>query len=88
MEGVEFLHRLPWRHSLRHEFRLMRWADPVGSKVMERSRDRFRLVGALSGTADLAEAAIETFRQRMALSHKSRGREPFGFWRISTVRSY
>ncbi len=88
MEGGEFLHRLLWRHRLRHEFRLVRWADHVGSTVMDRSRNRFRFLARYLEQPAPPEAAVETFRQRMAARHESKGMEPFGFWPNSTIRSY
>ena len=88
VEGVDFMHRLLWRHRIPHEFRLVRWADHVGSTVMERSRDRFRFLARYLEQPAAPEPAIESFRKRMAESHRSRGMEAFGFWPNSTLRSY
>ena len=88
MEGVDFLHRLLWRHRLRHEFRLVRWADHVGSTIMERSRDRFRFLARYLEQPASPEAAVESYRERMAERHAARGLRPFGYWPNSTLRSY
>ena len=88
VEGVDFMHRLLWHHRIRHEFRLVRWGDHVGSTVMERSRDRFRFLARYLQQPAAQEPAVESFRKRMAESHRSRGMEPFGFWPNSTLRSY
>ncbi|MDE0125030.1 MAG: alpha/beta hydrolase-fold protein [Bryobacterales bacterium] len=88
MEGVDFLHRLLWRHRIRHEYRLVRWADHVGSTLTERSRDRFRFLARYLEQPTQQEPAVERFRERMAASHRSRGMQPFGFWPNSTLRSF
>ena len=88
VEGVDFMHRLLWRHRIPHEFRLVRWADHAGSTVMERSRDRFRFLARYLEQPAAPEPAVERFRKRMAESHRLRGMEPFGFWPNSTLRSY
>ena len=88
MEGVEFMHRLLWRHRIPHEYRLVRWADHVGSTLMERSRDRFRFLARYLEQPGEHEPAVESFRERMAASHRSRGMDPFGFWPNLTLRSY
>ena len=88
MEGVDFMHRLLWRHRIRHEYRLVRWADHIGSTLMERSRDRFRFLARYLDQPANHEPDVERFRERMASSHRSRGMEPFGFWPNSTIRSY
>ncbi len=88
VEGVEFMHRLLWRHRIPHEFRLVRWGDHAGSTVMERSRDRFGFLARYLGRAAAPEPAVARFRKRMAESHRSRGLQPFGFWPNSTQRSY
>lgn len=88
MEGVDYMHRLLWRHRIRHEYRLVRWADHVGSTVMERSRDRFRFLARFLAQPEEREPAVKAFRARMAESHRSRGMQPFGFWPNSTLRSY
>ena len=87
-EGVEFLHRLLWRHRIRHEFRLVRWADHVGSTLGHRSRNRFRFLARYLEQPREREGAVQRFRQRMAASHRSRDMQPFGFWPNSTLRSY
>ena len=87
-EGVDFLHRLLWRHRIRHEYRLVRWADHVGSTLMERSRDRFRFLARYLEQPTRKEPAVERFRERMAADHRSRGMQPFGFWPNPTLRSY
>ena len=88
VEGADFMHRLLWRHRIPHEFRLVRWADHVGSTMTERSRDRFRFLARHLEQPAAAEPAVERFRDRMAERHRSRGLEPFGFWPNSTLRSY
>ena len=88
VEGVEYMHRLLWRHRIPHEFRLVRWGDHGGSTVMERSRDRFRFLARYLGQPADPEPALESFRKRMAESHRARGMQPFGFWPNSTLRSY
>ena len=88
VEGVDFMHRLLWRHRLRHEFRLVRWADHVGSTVMERSLDRFRFLARYLEQPGPSEPAVVAYRERMAESQRGRGMEPFGFWPNSTLRSY
>ena len=88
MEGVDFLHRLLWRHRIRHEYRLVRWADHVGSTLEERSRDRFRFLARHLEQPTQHEPAVERFRERMAAGHRSRGMRPFGFWPNSTLRSF
>lgn len=88
MEGVDYMHRLLWRHRVRHEYRLVRWADHVGSSLSERSRNRFRFLARYLGQPSEREPAVESFRARMAESHRSRGMEPFGFWPHSTFRTY
>lgn len=88
VEGVEFMHRLLWRHRIPHEFRLVRWADHVGGTIMERSRDRFRFLARYLDQPTAPEPEVESFRARMAESHRSRGMEPFGFWPNSTLRVY
>ncbi|MDE0106922.1 MAG: alpha/beta hydrolase-fold protein [Bryobacterales bacterium] len=88
VEGADFMHRLLWRHRIPHEFRLVRWADHVGSTIMERSRDRFRFLARYLQQPTVPEPAVESFRERMAESQRSRGLEPFGFWPNSTLRSY
>ena len=88
MEGVDFLHRLLWRHRLRHEYRFVRWADHVGSTITERSRDRFRFLARYLEQPAPAEPAISRYRERMASSHRTRGMSPFGFWPNSTLRAY
>lgn len=88
VEGSDFMHRLLWRHRIPHEFRLVRWADHVGSTMVERSRDRFRFLARYLEQPTAPEPAVERFRERMAERHRSRGLEPFGFWPNSTLRSY
>lgn len=88
MEGVDFMHRLLWRHRIRHEYRLVRWADHIGGTVMERSRDRFRFLARYLEQPAEPEPDVESYRERMAASHRSRGMEPFGFWPNSTLRTY
>ncbi len=88
VEGSDFMHRLLWRHRIPHEFRLVRWADHVGSTMMERSRDRFRFLARYLEQPTAPEPVVERFRERMAERHRSRGLEPFGFWPNSTLRSY
>ena len=88
VEGTDFMHRLLWRHRIPHEYRLVRWADHVGSTVVERSRDRFRFLGRYLQQPTAPEPAVERFRERMAERHRARGLEPFGFWPNSTLRSY
>ena len=88
VEGVDFMHRLLWRHRIPHEYRLVRWSDHAGSTVMERSRDRFLFLARYLKQPAALEPAVESFRKRMADSHRSRGMEPFGFWPNSTLRSY
>ena len=88
VEGADFMHRLLWRHRIPHEFRLVRWADHVGSTLVERSRDRFRFLARYLEQPTAPEPAVERFRERMAERHRSRGLEPFGFWPNSTLRSY
>lgn len=88
VEGSDFMHRLLWRHRIPHEFRLVRWADHVGSTMVERSRDRFRFLARYLEQPTTPEPAVERFRARMAERHRSRGLEPFGFWPNSTLRSY
>ena len=88
VEGADFMHRLLWRHRIPHEFRLVRWADHVGSTIMERSRDRFRFLARYMEQPTAPEPAVTRFRDRMAERHRSRGLEPFGFWPNSTLRSY
>ena len=88
VEGADFMHRLLWRHRIPHEFRLVRWADHVGSTIMERSRDRFRFLARYLEQPVSPEAAVERFRKRMAETQRLRGMEPFGFWPNSTLRSY
>lgn len=88
VEGVDFLHRLLWRHRIRHEYRLVRWADHVGSTLTERSRDRFRFLARYLEQPTQQEPAVESFRERMAAGHRSRGMQPFGFWPNSTLRSF
>lgn len=87
-EGVDYLHRLLWRHRLRHEYRLVRWADHVGSTVTERSRDRFRFLARYLEQPAPAEPAVSRYRERMAASHRARGMSPFGYWPNSTLRAY
>ncbi len=88
VEGVDFMHRLLWRHRIRHEFRLVRWADHVGSTLTERSRNRFQFLARYLEQPASSEPAVESYRERMAASHRARGLEPFGFWPNSTLRSY
>ena len=88
MEGVDYLHRLLWRHQLRHEYRLVRWADHVGSSITERSRDRFRFLARYLEQPAPAEPAVSRYRERMAESHRARGLAPFGYWPNSTLRAY
>ena len=88
VEGVEFMHRVLWRHRVPHEFRLVRWGDHLGSTLIERSRDRFRFLARYLEQPAAAEPIVERFRKRMAESHRARGMEPFGFWPRSTLRSY
>lgn len=88
MEGVDYLHRLLWRHRLRHEYRLVRWADHVGSSITERSRDRFRFLARYLEQPAPAEPAVSRYRERMAQSHRARGLSPFGYWPNSTLRAY
>ena len=87
-EGVDFMHRLLWRHRLRHEFRLVRWADHTGGTIMERSRDRFRFLARFLAQPTDPEPALARQRQRIAASHAARGMAPFGYWPNSTLRSY
>ena len=88
MEGVDFMHRLLWRHRLRHEFRLVRWADHTGSTITERSRDRFRFLARFLAQPADPEPAVQRQRERIAAGHSARGMEPFGYWPNSTLRSY
>ena len=88
MEGVDFMHRLLWRHRLRHEFRLVRWADHTGSTIMERSHDRFRFLARFLAQPVDPEPAVTRQRERIAAGHAARGMEPFGYWPNSTLRSY
>ena len=87
-ESSDFIHRLLWHHRIPHEYRLVRWADHVGSTVEERSRDRFRFLGRYLEQPTSPEPAVERFRERMADRHRARGLEPFGFWPNSALRSY
>ena len=80
VEGVDFMHRLLWRHRIRHEFGLVRWADHVGRTIMERSHDRFRSLARYLEQQAPPEPAGEALR--------ARGMEPFGYWPLSTLRSY
>lgn len=66
VKGVDFMHRLLWRHRIRHEFRLVRWADHFGGTIMERSRDRFRFLARYLEQPAPPEPAVEAFRGRMA----------------------
>jgi acetyl esterase/lipase/enterochelin esterase-like enzyme len=88
MEGVDFLHRLLWRHRLQHEFRLVRWADHTGSTIMERSHDRFRFLARFLAQPTDPEPALTRQRERIAAGHTARGIQPFGYWPNSTLRSY
>lgn len=88
MEGVDYLHRLLWRHRLRHEYRLVRWADHVGSSITERSRDRFRFLARYLEQPAPTEPAVSQYRERMARSHRARGLAPFGYWPNATLRAY
>ena len=88
MEGVDFLHRLLWRHRLRHEFRLVRWADHTGSTITERSRDRFRFLARFLAQPADPEPTLKRQRERIAAGHTARGMQPFGYWPNSTLRSY
>ncbi len=88
MEGVDFLHRLLWRHRLRHEFRLVRWADHTGSTIMERSHDRFRFLARFLAQPTDRDPALTRQRERVAAGQTARGMEPFGYWPNSTLRSY
>lgn len=88
VEGVDFLHRLLWRHRLRHEYRLVRWADHVGSTIMERSEDRFRFLARFLQQPAPPEEAVLSYRERMAVNHRAKGLAPFGYWPNSTLRSY
>lgn len=88
MEGVDYLHRLLWRHRLRHEYRLVRWADHVGSTITERSRDRFRFLARYLDQPAPLEPAVSGFRERMAERHRARGLSPFGYWPNATLRAY
>ena len=63
VEGVDFMHRVLWRHRIRHEFRLVRWGDHVGSTVMERSRDRFRFLGRYLAQPSRGRARRREFPQ-------------------------
>ena len=87
-EGVDFLHRLLWRHRLRHEFRLVRWADHIGGTIMERSRNRFRFLARFLAQPADPEPSVTRQRERAAASHAARGMEPFGYWPNSTLRAY
>jgi len=88
MEGVDFMHRLLWRHRLRHEFRFVRWADHTGSTITERSHDRFRFLARFLAQPADPEPAVKRQRERIAAGHAARGMEPFGYWPNSTLRSY
>lgn len=88
VEGVDFMHRLLWRHRIRHEYRLVRWADHGGRTLMERSRDRFRFVARYLEQPLGPDPALAGFRARLARGHQSRGMEPFGHWPNSMLRSY
>lgn len=88
MEGVDYLHRLLWHHRLRHEYRLVRWADHVGSSIIERSRDRFRFLARYLDQPAPPEPAVSRYRERMAEGHRARGLPPFGYWPNSTLRAY
>ena len=79
-EGVEFLHQTLWRHRIPHQYRLVRWADHVGSSRLGRSADRFRFLASFLEQPAAPEAAVETFRQRMAELDRARGFAPFPFW--------
>lgn len=86
--GVDFLHRLLWRHRHTHEFRLVRWADHVGRTIMERSGDRFRFLARYLEQPAPSEPDLEAYRERMVESQTRRELEPFGHWPNSTLRSY
>ncbi len=88
VEGVDFMHRLLWKHRVPHEFRLVRWADHIGSSITERSHNRFRFLARHLDQPAAPEPAVTAYRKRMAASQESRGMEPFGFWPNSTLRSY
>ena len=88
VEGVDFMHRLLWRHRIRHEYRLVRWADHGGRTLMERSRDRFRFVARYLEQPLGPDPALASFRARLERGHRSRDMEPFGYWPNSTLRSY
>ena len=79
-EGVEFLHQTLWRHRIPHQYRLVRWADHVGSSRPARSADRFRFLASLLEQPAPPEQAVESFRQRMAERDRDRGFAPFPYW--------
>ena len=87
MEGVDFIHRLMWRHNIPHEYRLVRWADHIGSTISERSRDRFRFLARYLSQPTPPEPAREAYRENMSKGHQSRGMKPFGFWPNNTTRA-
>jgi len=86
MEGVEFIHHLMWKHNIRHEYRLVRWADHVGSSITERSRNRFRFLARYLSQPTPPEPDRISFRKNMSKAHVSRGMKPFGFWPNDTTR--
>jgi S-formylglutathione hydrolase len=79
-ENAEFLHRLLWDEKIPHEFRLVRWADHVGSTLAERSRDRFDFVARYLGQPAPTEPDVERFRSNRARRYREMGYEPFPFW--------
>lgn len=79
-EGAEFLHQTLWRHRIQHQYRLVRWADHVGSSRFERSADRFRFLARYLAQPTPPEPDVEAFRERMAERDRGKGFAPFPFW--------
>ena len=86
-ENAEFLHRQLWDHGIPHEYRLVRWADHIGSTLAARSRDRFEFIARYLQQPTPAEPAVEQFRASRAKRYREMGYEPFPFWPNEALRA-
>ena len=79
-EGTEFLHRTLWEKRIPHEYRLIRWANHVGSSLSDRSRDRFHFIGRFLSQPFPKEERTESAARIREEQWQKMGFEPHPFW--------
>jgi len=79
-EGTEYLHRVLWDNRIEHEYRLVRWADHVGSSVPDRSLNRFRFIARYLAQPMPEEPGVEGLRNYKKTEYRKMGYETLPFW--------